>query len=522
MVKWHRETNGLKPKLRQTQLSLAAGILLACALSALSPGGFWQGAAGYTALLVPGIYLLTSAWRWAGGGHSLAWLMAAALLLRLILGVGISLALPHYGYDQPPQKAGYLFRDAYVRDREAFSLGTTNTLAGVFNTELDHDQYGGLAIISALFYKALSPDAHRPFLILTLGALLFTFSLSFFWKAVTARWGSSLASLSAWIIALYPDSLFFTASEMREPFVIGLGMLAFWAVITWRKLGRRTILILAAVFSLMFTISSLITAALAGFLAVWFLLDALLPRYHGPKKWLWLAAAAVSLAGIALVWLFFKDYFLWDLTVTMRDSGWVSKIIAEVGEQWRLPIVTVYGIAQPVLPAAIAEPTLPLWKAIAVSRAAGWYVLAPLLIYGMFVAVKSRQLVDRRLWLWLAAFSLLWLVVSSVRAGGDLWDNPRYRVNFIPLLSLLAGWAVLQAVKSRDLWLVRWLLVEVIFLAYFTNWYFSRYFLLWKRLPFWQMVTQILVLSGLVLASGLLWDAGKALLSRRRHKDGSA
>jgi len=506
----------------QFLIALLSGLVLSCALSAVSSGDFWRGTAGYAVLLVPGIYLLLGAWRWAGGGRTLAWLMGTAFLLRLVLGAGINLALPEYGYDQPPQKAGYLFRDAFVRDREAYSLGTTNTLAGIFNAELDHDQYGGLAVISALLYKGLSPDTHRPFLVLTLGTLLFTLGLPFFWKAVSDRWGTPLAGLAGWITVLYPDGLFFTASQMREPFLLGLGMLAFWILLNWRKLSWRSLLILLPVLGLMFTISSLITASLAGFLAVWFLLDALLPRYHGPKKWLWLAAIILSLAGAALAWLLFKDYVMWDLTVTMRDSGWVSKIIAEVGQQWRLPIVTVYGIAQPVLPAAIAEPTLPLWKVIAISRAAGWYALAPLLLYGAFIALKSRQLVDRRFWLWLAAFSLLWLVISSIRAGGDLWDNPRYRVNFLPWLSLLGGWAVLQAVKTRDLWLARWLLVEAIFLGYFTNWYFSRYFLLWKRLLFWEMVTRIVILSGLVLASGLIWDAGKWLLARRKHPGGDA
>ncbi len=505
---------------RKFLFALLTGLVLACALSAVSPGEFWRGAVGYAVLLVPGIYGLLSACHWSGGGRSLAWLMGAAFLLRLVLGTGISLALPEYGYDQPPQKAGYLFRDAYVRDSEAWSLGTTNSVVGIFSSELDHDQYGGLAVISALLYKALSPDAHRPFLVLTLGTLFFTLGLPFFWKAVSDRWGAALASLAGWITALYPDGLFFTASQMREPFLLGLGMLAFWALLNWRKLAWRSLLILLPVFGLMFTISSLITAALAGFIAVWFILDALLPLYHGPKKWLWLAAIVLSLAGTAVAWLLFKDYVLWDLTVTMRDSGWLRKIIEEVGQQWRLPIVTVYGLAQPVLPAAIADPTLALWKVIAISRAAGWYALAPLLLYGAFVALKSRHLVDRRFWLWLAAFSLLWLVISSIRAGGDLWDNPRYRVNFIPWLSLLAGWAILQAIKTRDLWLVRWLLVEAIFLGYFTNWYFSRYFLLWKRLPFWQMVVNIALLSMLVLASGLIWDAGKWLLARRKRPGG--
>lgn len=179
--------------------------------------------------------------------------------------------------------------------------------------------------------KGSAPIRTGPFLVLTLGALVFTLGLPFFWKAVSDRWGTPLASLASWITVLYPDGLFFTASQMREPFLLGLGMLAFWVLLNWRKLSWRSLLILFPVLGLMFTISSLITASLAVFLVVWFLLDGLLPHYHGPKKWLWLAAIIVSLAGAVLTWLLFKEYVLWDLTVTMRDSGWVSKIIAEVG-----------------------------------------------------------------------------------------------------------------------------------------------------------------------------------------------
>jgi len=147
-----------------------------------------------------------------------------------------------------------------------------------------------------------------------------------------------------------------------------------------------------------------------------------------------------------------------------------------------------------------------------------WYALAPLLLYAFFTVWKAAP-EEKRILLWTAGFVLVWLLISSIRAGGDLWDNPRYRVTFIPFMALLAGWGVLRAWERRDWWLVRWLLVEIIFLGYFTNWYFSRYFHLWKRLPFWQNVLMISVLSAVVLGSGLLWDAGKGLYRRLREKE---
>jgi hypothetical protein len=136
-----------------------------------------------------------------------------------------------------------------------------------------------------------------------------------------------------------------------------------------------------------------------------------------------------------------------------------------------------YGLARPVLPAAVAEPAeSALWKTIAVIRSAGWYALAPFLVYAFFSIWKERDPEKRRRAAWLVLDVVLWLMIASARGGGDATDNPRYRVMFIPWMALLAAWAVDWALAHRDAWLWRWILVEVIFLSFFTNWYFSRYF----------------------------------------------
>jgi surface polysaccharide O-acyltransferase-like enzyme len=194
------------------------------------------------------------------------------------------------------------------------------------------------------------------------------------------------------------------------------------------------------------------------------------------------------------------------MLVTETGSGWVAKVIEEIGTQYRIPFLVVYGIAQPVLPATIAEPTLPFWKVINIARASGWYLLAPLLIYAVFSLFKQKQPAERRVWIWMVLFSLFWVVISSARAGGDQWDNPRYRANMLPWLVLVAGWAVQQAIIHRDAWLPRWLLVEAVFLGFFTNWYFSRYFLTWKRMFFWEMITWIVGLSVVILVGGFVYD----------------
>lgn len=460
----------------------------------------------------PGMLLLLIAWRRNGSSKGLAALILAGLLLRIVVGIGMNHLLPAYGYDQPVQKAGYLFRDAQVRDNEAWSLSKASDLGTMLTTHLGHDQYGGLAYLSAFIYRYLSPDAHRPGLVMSLGAFVFSFGLAFFYGTINRRWGRGLALLASWITAVYPDSILFMASQMREPFLVGLGMLAFSAIMRWRSNPVKYISLFLLCLVLMLPISYLITAMLAAFLFGLVAIDYLLPKYKGPPALLWIGAGAAVGLTFVIGWVLFNEYMQWDLVVTMRDSGWVSKVITEMGEQYRFPFITIYGLAQPVLPAAIAEPAIPLWKTIAIIRSLGWYALAPLLLYGIFKTLTAAYLVDRGVWSWLAGFVLVWLVVASVRAGGDIWDNPRYRTNFIPYLALLAAWAIRWALANKDGWLLRWLLIEAIFLAYFTNWYFSRYYLIWNRLPFARMVLEIIVLTVFVLISGAIWG----LIQRRR------
>jgi hypothetical protein len=99
-----------------------------------------------------------------------------------------------------------------------------------------------------------------------------------------------------------------------------------------------------------------------------------------------------------------------------------------------------------------------------------------------------------------------------------VWDNPRYRTIFLPWLALLAAWAWRWAVEHKDAWLPRLLAAEAIFLLFFTQWYLSRYLRLWRKLPFWQMVIMILVLTVLGFGGSWLWDRWKARRASRQSK----
>jgi len=63
------------------------------------------------------------------------------------------------------------------------------------------------------------------------------------------------------------------------------------------------------------------------------------------------------------------------------------------------------------------------------------------------------------------------------------------------------------------------LLVEGIFLAFFTEWYISRYYPVIPRLDFWLMIVIIFILSSFVIILGWLKDRKRAQMSLTEDKD---
>jgi peptidoglycan/LPS O-acetylase OafA/YrhL len=143
---------------------------------------------------------------------------------------------------------------------------------------------------------------------------------------------------------------------------------------------------------------------------------------------------------------------------------------------------------------------------LGIFRALGWYALAPLLVYALVSVWRLEPSVKKR---WLVVMVLVitaWVLVASARAGGDQWDNPRYRTIFLPWMAAVAAWGITHARQTRDRWLCRALLIEGIFLLFFTYWYIGRYYLGVLRLELFAIIGMVVGLSIGVIVWGWLRD----------------
>jgi hypothetical protein len=209
---------------------------------------------------------------------------------------------------------------------------------------------------------------------------------------------------------------------------------------------------------------------------------------------------------LAVVNNFLREAVKLNLHKIEEGSGWVQKLFKEMPEWMRIPFVLVYGLFQPVLPAAFVEPTTLTWRIIAVGRAVGWYMLLPALLLSFLAATGQEDRRKRNLLIWLSLVVWGWILLTSLRGGADQWDNPRYRTILFLWQAILAGHVWVWWRRTHNAWFIRVILMEIVFLLVFGQWYANRYFQFGPQFPFQQMVLTILALWGGILILGVRRD----------------
>jgi hypothetical protein len=444
----------------------------------------------------------------------------AALLIRVVTGIWLTTDLPAHGFDTPVQNAGYVYSDAFDRDQAAFSIAFPQKSEYIppANTNAV-DQYGGMMMLSAAIYRLFSMDVHRPLLIIFLAAYSMALAVIFTWKAIRLAWGEKAALIAAAFLAFYPEGILLGSSQMREPLLIGLGSIVFWATVLFTEGERRPFLLIITLFSLLLMCWISIPAGLAilmvnfGYLQIKWMTNEKQPER---RKRLFIFFTIFLIAVFLAGWIWLKDTLYYDAYATETESGLIAWILSLVGTKWRFPFVLLYGLIQPVLPAAIVYQTLPIWKAIAIFRASGWYFVLPFLVYGIGVVINRIR--KHREWSlgWLMAVLVLWIFISSARAGGDQWDNPRYRVIFLPWLALLVGLVWERLSKEKGRWFWRIVTLDCTFILIFTNWYFNRKFASGIPIPTEYSLGLFGILLLIVVAGGLVIDHRKRKIESKQ------
>jgi len=499
-------------------LSLALGAVI----SLLQAGNWLFGWLGFSFLLLVSISLLALSARWAGDGKPLIWMIALAFALRFAGGMATYLALPVNGFEDADDRAGFVYTDAHRRDDQAWELATSGRpIVDAFSRDYAFDQYGGLLAWSAFIYRYFSPDAHRPLMLVWLAAFAGTLGLPFLWKAVNEQWGEKVAIASGWIFALYPESVLLGGSSMREPYLILFSAFALWGFVDWRAThNKRSLPWLALGILGMLLVSPVVALVTLVIFAGWMYFTSERGRMTWPGI---LIVAAVFIAGLfilasaldrdgnlggntpfAVINNFLREAVKLNLYQVEKNSGWVQKLFEEMPRWLRLPFVLVYGVFQPVLPAAFVEPSTLTWQIIAILRALGWYALLPGLVLSFGAAAGSASDKDRKLLMWLGLVAWGWVLLTALRGGADQWDNPRYRTILFLWQAILTGHVWVWWRESRNPWVVRVIVMEFVFLLVFGQWYANRYYHFGPQLQFAHMVAMILG-SWVLILLGAWW-----------------
>jgi hypothetical protein len=500
--------------------TMPAGLILGALLSVFQHDFYLSAWLAFSLVSFFSMWILAGLWRWAGGGRTLAIIITIAFAARLIGGVALNNLLPVFGNPNNEQKSGYVFYDAFKRDTEAWSLAHSSApiWSAVGNPDYASDQYGGLLALSALSYRYLLPQSHLPALIVLLAAFAGAIAIPFAFKSICTLWSERVAYTTIWILALYPESVLLGSAQMREPFLIAFICISMWGFVEWQSQHDRAAwgwfalgiaglllfspgiallcLVVFGVWQLVGGIRSRTSWVAFGTIGIVFVLGIFLLASV-------LSRSTMEVHGggplnVIATWLFLASD--WDMQHLAQGSGIVQYFLKVLPQPLQTPFLISYGVTQPLLPAALIEPTVFLWRIISTLRAAGWYLLLPMLFYGVFVAVKTTDEQDRPVLLWLELVIWIWIILVSARAGADQWDNPRYRVIMLPWQAIVVAYAWHFWREHRDRWLPRIIAVEIAFLLPVLAWYAGRYYALPK--------TSVFVYLAVALVAGILIVAG--------------
>jgi 4-amino-4-deoxy-L-arabinose transferase-like glycosyltransferase len=446
----------------------------------------------------------------------LGWLMVGAVFLRLFAGVLWFAGLPSWGYGTEVEQSGYIMSDAHARDTVAWDLAQSEeSLLSAFGEYRFVDQYGGMMYLSGVIYRYLGGIQHLPLQMTILTASFSALAILFTWAFSRRIWGEKIAFLAAWILALFPDAIILGSAQMREAFLMTLvaaalyGLVRYiqdksWSGLAWLVSGLLLMLPFSPPIAGIFLVMIILIALSMGGWQVlrqprfWIILAGI-ALVAGVGIWFaWERIAPEGITNpIALVNWWFRESARWQAYFVKRSSPLIRRIFKTTPDWIHTPILLAYGVLQPFLPGALLDQGAPFWKGIAIWRAIGWTILLPLILVAPILLLRSKE--KRRFAITLLIVVWMSILIAALRSGGDLWDNPRYRVVFISLQAGLIAWVWYSQKVSRNPWMWRTIIGLAIVLAWFIPWYLQR-----SDQIFWP-ISNVFQTLGLGLLSAIIY-----------------
>jgi hypothetical protein len=433
-----------------------------------------------------------------------AWL---ALGLRLVFLIIVPVAMLLWGYSSDRNRIGLVETDALNATTKAWQAAQSNDPVLASWRQGSGDNTGGITVMGVILFRLFSSDQKRALLLGLLACAVTSLTVVPAFRLANGLFTGRVAKAAALIAAVYPEAVMLGSLHEQQGYlalVLGVEMLAIAGLIkskeantgelglpTPRMAATLLVLSLAAMFLLssQFFILSIFCGALW---AVW-LSD---PR-RAVGRILWFAAGLGVLVLIILRVLNMADVipsdadYLYSLYHHLYGLAWsefdkmatagggdlFQSVLATMDRTGAFLLAALYGLLQPVLPAAIGHRSLTangggFWQALGIYRSLGWYLLLPILIYG---SLKSlRGFISRKPEAALTFLFWALAIIGSYRAFGDQWDNPRYRLfAFIPM-TLLAAWAWATWREKRDAWFLRIAIPFAAAVVGLTVWYILR------------------------------------------------
>ena len=506
---------------------------------------YWPNFASFLLPVVAFSALVAATLRWlAPGEGDGAWLRRwvwIALVVRMASAAFWPVALRAWGYRSPEQQAGFIATDAYNASQRAWDYAQTDTPAVSAFGRGRGDNTGGITFLAVVAYRAFSPDFQRPMLLGLLASCATSLTVLAVYHLARLHVSRPVAMGAAVITALYPEAVVIGSSHLQQGYLAMLLAFMLWGVSAvfvagarqsssgeppLFAIGRRGGLILAVMALAVMIGVSFQFGILAGVVlllaAVW------LSDWRTTSGRILLGALAAAVVSLPIlyslaeaeiipdsfnVWLvqwkflFGQAWTEFDRMLAAPGTDLFETLMQRMPRQIAFVVAGVYGLLQPVLPAAIGFRNVEqsgggIWQVLGLLRASGWYLLLPFLVYGGISALRGLK--ARRF----EAFASLvfWIVaaIASYRALGDQWDNPRYRLFVLAPMALLAAWGYWRWRETHSPWLAR---IAVPFAAAciaMTFWYIARYWL-GIRSSAIPVLAGVATLSLLIFVLMLIW-----------------